>query len=77
MYLQIWVPSVVVGWLIGLFFAFYIWSCAVDFFAMPEPGEKSDALRLVGKEWDAEVGLAVPGKTRVRILNDRNDEQLF
>lgn len=58
---RIYAPSVVVEWLLGLFFALYMWSCAIDFFAVPDSTMKSDTMRLLGEDWEKDVGLATPG----------------
>ena len=67
---RVWAPSVVFEWIIGFFYALYMWSCALDFFAVPgESGEKSDMMTLLDEDWDVEVALAVPRRIRPKILH--------
>ena len=66
---KVYAPSVVFEWIIGLFYALYMWSCALDFFAVPESDEKSDIMSLRGKDWDEEVALAVPKNIRPKIVH--------
>lgn len=69
MYQGVYGPSVILEWLLGLLLALYMWSCAIDFFAVPRPESghasyDSDLRRLLAKEWDEEIDIAVPRKAR-------------
>ena len=64
MYEQIYAPSVILEWLLGVLLALYMWSCAIDFFAEPESGDRSDLTGLLAKEWDEEAAITCPKKVR-------------
>ena len=69
MYEQAWQVSVVAEWIIGLFFTFYMWSFAIDFFATPYPSRSEDKTVLLGKQWDEEVGIIAPEKAQSRTVH--------
>lgn len=60
--------SVVAEWLIALFFTFYIWTFALDFFATPGTDRMHGKVELVDKYWDEEAGVVAPKKIQVRTL---------
>ena len=72
MYQGIWKASVVIEWVIALFFAFYMASFAVDLIAIPESPlvvvEKQCTICLAEQAWDEENCIAMP--TRVCVLQD-------
>ena len=69
MYEQAWRVSVISEWIIGLFFTFYMWSFAIDFFATPDLSNSDDKKVLLGKRWDEEVGIIAPEKARSRTVH--------
>ena len=69
LYHKVYAPSVVLEWVVGLIFALYMWSCAIDFFAIPLAGEKSGAMVMFGRDWDEEVAIASPKKIRAKIVH--------
>lgn len=52
-------PSVVIEWMIGFFFVFYMWSFAIDFLPVPQlvdsKGDKVELVRDPEKLWDLEM----------------------
>lgn len=66
MYAGIYDPSVIMEWLIALFFAFYMWSIAIDFLAVPDLVEKGQiGIRRV-TDWDKEVAVTMPSMVASR-----------
>lgn len=51
-------PSVVIEWMIGFFFVFYMWSFAIDFLPVPRlvDGDKVELVRDPEKLWNLEMG---------------------
>ena len=70
MYRRVYAPSVVLEWIIGLVFALYMWSCVIDFFAVPEQDEKSGAIVYLNKSWDEEIALAAPRKLKYAVVHE-------
>ena len=60
MYAGIYDPTVVMEWMLALFFAFYMSSFAIDFFAIPEKNEKGDIICLRAPSWDEEKAVTRP-----------------
>ena len=69
MYEQAWRVSVVAEWIIGLFFTFYMWTFAIDFFATPYASRNENKSVLLGKQWDEEIGIIVPEKAQSRTVH--------
>ena len=55
-------PSVVMEWIIAMFFAFYMASFAIDFFAVAEVEKKNGMIRLLTPTLDEESMLRRPDK---------------
>ena len=88
MYQGIYGPSVVLEWIIALFFAFYMSSFAIDFLAVHEieqaAEERLGSIYVHGKAWDEEKAIAIPAKSQVvveqkeiQLIEQQQDLQLM
>jgi hypothetical protein len=59
-----WDVSVVLEWVVAIFLAPYMWTFALDFFAVPE--KYGDDLKLLIRHWDEEGVIETPDTARLR-----------
>ncbi len=68
MYQKIYGLSVIVEWIVGLFFTFYMWTFAFDFYSVPRKSRELRQLRI--RHWNEGGAVTAPRQARVRFAVD-------